>query len=61
VDIESDGTDIDMFNAAIKLYDGDSALVSDDTEIYWAGLYSRKEGHDPLYTHDVSLLGGTGK
>ena len=60
VDIDADGTDIVMFNAAIKLYDGDSALVSDDTEIYWAGLYSRKERHDPLYTHDVSLLVGTG-
>ena len=62
VDIEADGTDIIvMVNTAIKLYDDDSALVSNDTEIYWAGIYTNKEGYDPLYTYDVPLLGGTGK
>ena len=62
VDIEADGTDIIvMVNTAIKLYDDDSALVSNDTEIYWAGIYTNKEGYDRLYTYDVPLLGGTGK
>ena len=59
--IEADGTSNEIFNAAIKLHDGDSALVSDDTEIYWAGIYNNKERMDSLYTYDVPLLGGTGK